>query len=212
MQTFSTFYTADDLQDKGQLNSKIHYPKRSFPEDLNMHVRRNHNAVGGFDDNSSRFLTFYSKDHNNELHKINRKTNPETIFETMAKKSRRKFSKNRISGQHEPPPFHMKGIDEARHLPEPPTVQAVIDKRKFESLTLSPTNQIASTRFSPSNAFGEKELKALCEADTEAMLIKEEEPRHKFNKSALLMDKPKKVIEDFFEKEKTKSRYGGKRS
>ena len=213
MQTFSTFYTADDLDDKGMHNSKIHYPKRSFPEELNMHVKRNHNAVGGFDQNSTRFLTFYSKDHNSDLHKVNRKTNPETIFETMAKKSRRKFSKNRITGQHPPPPFHMKGIDEARHIPEPPSVQAVIDKRKYEAQTLSPTNQMAAPRLSPSNAFGENDLKALCDVDTEAILLKDEEPhRHKFNKSALIMDKPKQIIENFFNEDKSASRYSGKRS
>ena len=61
----------------------------------------------------------------------------------------------------------MKGIDEARHIPEPATVQAVLDKRKFEKMELSP-------RFSPTNAFGEKELEAaLCDADTEAMMIKD---------------------------------------
>ena len=102
----------------------------------------------------------------------------------------------------------MKGIDEARHLPEPPTVQAVLDKRKFEKMELSP-------RLSPSNAFGEKELEALCDADTEAMLIKDydEVPRNKLNKSALLMDKQQKnVIENFFNEDKGASRYSGKRS
>ena len=115
------------------MNNKIHYPKRSFPADIDMHVHRNHNAVGGFDQNNSRFVTFYSKDHNNNIFRENHRTNPDTIFNAMAMKSRRKFSKNRLSGQHEAPPFHMKGIDEARNIPEPPLVQAAIDKRKFET-------------------------------------------------------------------------------
>ena len=76
------------------LNSKVHYPKRSFPPDLDMHAKRNHDVVGGHDQaGSSRFVTFYSRDHSNDPFRANRRTNPETIFDTMAKNSRRLFNK-----------------------------------------------------------------------------------------------------------------------
>ena len=46
MQTHSTFFGAEDLDARGPHNAKVHYSKRSFPADLNMHVHRNHDAVG----------------------------------------------------------------------------------------------------------------------------------------------------------------------
>ena len=52
-------------------------------------------------------------------------------------RSRRTFSKNRLSGQHEPPPFHMKGIDEAGHIPPPQMLLAEQQKRVLET-TRSP--------------------------------------------------------------------------
>ena len=68
MQTYTTFYTGEDLAGtKGQLNSKLHYRKREFPEDIDMHVKRNHNVIGGYEQNNSRFVTFYNRDHSNEV-------------------------------------------------------------------------------------------------------------------------------------------------
>ena len=52
MQTYSTFYNADDLgSNKGMMNAKMHYRKRSFQAEIDMHAHRSHNAVGGFDQN-----------------------------------------------------------------------------------------------------------------------------------------------------------------
>ena len=157
LQTFSTFYNADDLAaSKGQINSKVHYPKRAFPADLDMHAKRNHNVVGGYEQNATRFVTFYSRDHSNDVFKANRKNNPETIFDSMAKQSRRKFSHARLSGQHEAPPFHMKGIDEAKHIPDTSTVMA-LNIRKCGFAT--PTKSSGAPLITSSKGLGDDDYK-----------------------------------------------------
>ena len=81
-------------------------------------------VVGGEAQNDNRFVTFYNQNHNINVHKASPKANPETIFNTMAKRSRKQFSKTRMTGLHETPPFHMKGIEESKHMPPPGKVQA----------------------------------------------------------------------------------------
>ena len=110
MQTNSTFFNAEDLDARGPQNAKVHYSKRFFPADLNMHVHRNHDAVGQENDNPKRFVSFYSGDHNEKIFKETGRINPDTVYHAMALNSKKTFSKTRLSGLHEPPPFHMKGI------------------------------------------------------------------------------------------------------
>ena len=64
MQTHSTFFGAEDLDARGPQNAKVHYSKRAFPADVNMHVKRTHDAVGQDNEVPQRFVSFYSGDHN----------------------------------------------------------------------------------------------------------------------------------------------------
>ena len=83
-------FNAHDLQaSKGMQNYKLHHKKRSFPKDIDMHVKRNLNVYGEYDNNSNRFISFYNSFHTKDAVKFNR--NPETIFEEMARKSHTKF-------------------------------------------------------------------------------------------------------------------------
>ena len=114
------------------MNSKVYYPKRFFPVEQDMQVKRTMNAVGGHDIYEDRFLTSNRQDHSMSVFQ-NKKANPETIFDNMAKRSRKQFNKTRLSGLHEPPPFQMKSIDEARNIPVPGMAETAIRTNQFNT-------------------------------------------------------------------------------